>query len=64
MMRAGKIKGIGVSNFSVKTLTVLLKHADIVPATNRIERLHTIKIATLSDSAKERVLLPRPIPSR
>ena len=47
MMRAGKIKGIGVSNFSVKILTELLKHAEIVPATNRIERLHTVKIAIL-----------------
>ena len=28
--RAGKIKGIGVSNFSVKTLTELLKLAEIV----------------------------------
>lgn len=35
--RAGKIKGIGVSNFSVKTLTELLKHAEIVPAMNQIE---------------------------
>ena len=45
--RAGKVKGIGVSNFSVKTLTELLKHAEIVPATKRIERLHTVKIAIL-----------------
>lgn len=35
--RPGKIKGIGVSNFSVKTLSELLKHAEIVPAMNQIE---------------------------
>lgn len=35
--RAGKVKGIGVSNFRVKTLTELLKHAEIVPAMNQIE---------------------------
>lgn len=35
--RAGKIKAIGVSNFSVKNLTELLKHAKVVPAMNQIE---------------------------
>lgn len=32
-----KVKAIGVSNFSVKTLTELLKHAKIVPAMNQVE---------------------------
>lgn len=35
--RAGKLKAIGVSNFSIKTLTELLKHAKVVPAMNQIE---------------------------
>ena len=35
--RAGKVKAIGVSNFSVKTLTELLKHAKVVPAMNQVE---------------------------
>lgn len=35
--RPGKIKAIGVSNFSIKTLSELLKHAKIVPALNEIE---------------------------
>lgn len=35
--RPGKVKAIGVSNFSVKNLTELLKHAKIVPALNEIE---------------------------
>ncbi|KAF8484364.1 Aldo/keto reductase [Gautieria morchelliformis] len=33
----GKVKSIGVSNFSIKTLEVLLKHAKIVPVTNQVE---------------------------
>lgn len=35
--RPGKVKAIGVSNFSIKNLTELLKHAKIVPAMNEIE---------------------------
>ena len=35
--RAGKVKGIGVSNFSLKNLTELLKHAKVVPAMNQVE---------------------------
>lgn len=35
--RAGKVKAIGVSNFSLKNLTELLKYARIVPAMNQIE---------------------------
>ena len=35
--RAGKVKAIGVSNFSIKTLTELLKHAKVVPAMNQVE---------------------------
>lgn len=33
----GKVKNIGVSNFGIKTLTTLLKHARIVPAVNQVE---------------------------
>ncbi|PKI84824.1 hypothetical protein MVES1_000925 [Malassezia vespertilionis] len=35
--RAGKVKSIGVSNFSDKTLAELLPHCTIVPACNQIE---------------------------
>lgn len=34
---AGKTKAIGVSNFSIKTLSVLLAHATVVPAVNQVE---------------------------
>ncbi|KAF8880568.1 NADP-dependent oxidoreductase domain-containing protein [Infundibulicybe gibba] len=35
LMRAGKTKAIGVSNFSVKLLTTLLEHAEITPSVNQ-----------------------------
>ncbi|TNY20634.1 aldo/keto reductase [Rhodotorula diobovata] len=35
--RAGKVKQIGVSNFSVKNLEILLKSAKVVPAVNQVE---------------------------
>jgi len=37
VLEGGKVKSIGVSNFSVKTLEVLLKEAKIVPVTNQVE---------------------------
>lgn len=33
----GKVKSIGVSNFSIKTFTELLANCTIVPATNQVE---------------------------
>lgn len=33
----GKVRAIGVSNFSIKTLTTLLAHASVVPAVNQVE---------------------------
>jgi glycerol 2-dehydrogenase (NADP+) len=33
----GKVKSIGVSNFSIKTLQQLLPHCAVVPATNQVE---------------------------
>lgn len=32
----GKVKSIGVSNFSVKTLDILLSQASIIPAVNQV----------------------------
>ncbi|KAG8742947.1 hypothetical protein FRC10_000735 [Ceratobasidium sp. 414] len=37
LLPTGKVKSIGVSNFSIKTLDVLLSQATVVPATNQIE---------------------------
>lgn len=33
----GKVKSLGVSNFSIKTLTELLPHCTIIPAVNQVE---------------------------
>ena len=33
----GKVKSIGVSNFSIKTLEVLLPHCKIVPVTDQVQ---------------------------
>ncbi|KAI5475099.1 hypothetical protein MNV49_001923 [Pseudohyphozyma bogoriensis] len=37
VLATGKVKAIGVSNFSVKTLTQLLMTAKVVPAVNQVE---------------------------
>ncbi|EPQ53934.1 aado/keto reductase [Gloeophyllum trabeum ATCC 11539] len=37
LLETGKVKSIGVSNFSIKTLSELLPHVSIVPATNQVE---------------------------
>lgn len=33
----GKVKSIGVSNFSIKTLSELLSDCSVVPVTNQVE---------------------------
>lgn len=37
LLDTGKVKSIGVSNFSIKTLDVLLPKANIIPVTNQVE---------------------------
>ncbi|TFK81028.1 Aldo/keto reductase [Polyporus arcularius HHB13444] len=37
LLETGKVRAIGVSNFSVKLLELLLKEASVVPATNQVE---------------------------
>ncbi|KAL0956000.1 hypothetical protein HGRIS_002176 [Hohenbuehelia grisea] len=37
LLETGKVKTIGVSNFSIKTLTQLLPHCTVIPATNQVE---------------------------
>jgi hypothetical protein len=37
LLDTGKVKSIGVSNFSIKTLSVLLPECKIVPAVNQVE---------------------------
>lgn len=40
LLDAGKVKSIGVSNFSIKTLEVLLSQAKVVPAVNQVRLPH------------------------
>jgi len=37
LLDTGKVRAIGVSNFSIKTLEVLLPHAKVVPVANQVE---------------------------
>ncbi|KAL0579229.1 hypothetical protein V5O48_002791 [Marasmius crinis-equi] len=37
ILREGRAKAIGVSNFSIKNLEILLKHAKVVPSSNQVE---------------------------
>ncbi|KAJ7076867.1 NADP-dependent oxidoreductase domain-containing protein [Mycena belliarum] len=37
LLQTGKVKTIGVSNFSIKTLEVLLPQCSVIPATNQVE---------------------------
>lgn len=37
ILNVGKVKSIGVSNFSIKTLDVLLPQCTVVPVTNQVE---------------------------
>ncbi len=37
LLGTGKVRSIGVSNFSVALLEVLLKETTVVPATNQVE---------------------------
>lgn len=37
ILNVGKVKSIGVSNFSIKTLNVLLPQCTVVPVTNQVE---------------------------
>lgn len=36
LLDSGKVKAIGVSNFSIKNLDILLKTAKVVPAVNQV----------------------------
>ncbi|KAJ7756152.1 Aldo/keto reductase [Mycena metata] len=37
LVQTGRVKTLGVSNFSIKTLEHLLPHCEIIPATNQVE---------------------------
>ncbi|KAG9106203.1 hypothetical protein FRC07_008926, partial [Ceratobasidium sp. 392] len=57
LVPTGKVKSIGVSNFSIKTLEVLLPQAKIVPATNQIEVHPSLPWVELLEYCKSKSIL-------
>lgn len=37
LLETGKVKNIGVSNFSIKNLELLLPHCKVIPVTNQVQ---------------------------
>ncbi|KAJ8090440.1 hypothetical protein PM082_019038 [Marasmius tenuissimus] len=54
ILREGKAKSIGVSNFSIKNLEILLKHAKVVPANNQVENHPYLQQNDLRKYCKEK----------
>ncbi|KZT64358.1 Aldo/keto reductase [Daedalea quercina L-15889] len=57
LLSDGKAKAIGVSNFSVQTLTELLAHASVVPAVNQVELHPCLPQHELVDFCSKRGIL-------
>ncbi|ETW75512.1 hypothetical protein HETIRDRAFT_461341 [Heterobasidion irregulare TC 32-1] len=57
LVDTGKVKSIGVSNFSIKTLTRLLPHCRIFPATNQVELHPYLPQTKLKAFCEERGIL-------
>ncbi|KAF4598125.1 hypothetical protein EYR38_006521 [Pleurotus pulmonarius] len=57
LLDTGKVKTIGVSNFSVKTLTELLPHCTVTPATNQVELHPCLPQAELKVFCEEKGIL-------
>lgn len=54
LLTTGKVKAIGVSNYSVKYLEELLPQATIVPAVNQIENHPSLPQQEIVDFCKEK----------
>lgn len=50
----GRVKSIGVSNFSIKTLETLLPHVKVVPAVNQVEMHPLLPQLELLDYCKKK----------
>ncbi|KAI0352624.1 Aldo/keto reductase [Trametes cingulata] len=57
LLAGGKVRAIGVSNFSIKTLSELLPHANVVPAVNQVELHPCLPQHSLLDFCAERGIL-------
>ncbi|KZT24927.1 Aldo/keto reductase [Neolentinus lepideus HHB14362 ss-1] len=54
LLDTGKVKAIGVSNFSIKTLSELLPHVKVVPAVNQVEMHPSLPQPELLQFCKEK----------
>lgn len=57
LLPSGRVKSIGVSNFSIKTLEVLLPQAKILPATNQVELHPSLPCFELLEYCKAKNIL-------
>ncbi|PPJ53622.1 hypothetical protein CBER1_00860 [Cercospora berteroae] len=57
LLKTGKVKAIGVSNYSVPFLEELLKEAEVVPAANQIENHPYLPQSEISEFCKEKGIL-------
>jgi glycerol 2-dehydrogenase (NADP+) len=57
LLKTGKTKAIGVSNYSIKFLEELLPHVDVVPAANQIENHPLLPQQDLVDYCKSKGIL-------
>lgn len=51
-MKTGKVKAIGVANYSIRYLEELLPHATIIPAVNQIENHPSLPQQEIVDFSK------------
>ena len=54
LLGTGKVKGVGVSNYSVPYLKKLLEKSDVVPAVNQIENHPALRQQEVVDLCKEK----------
>lgn len=54
LLKTGKVKAIGLANYSVRYLEELLPHATIVPAVNQIENHPQLPQKEIVDFCKEK----------
>ncbi|OCH92037.1 Aldo/keto reductase [Obba rivulosa] len=57
LLETGKVKSIGVSNFSIKTLKELLPHCTVVPVTNQVELHPCLPSSDLKAFCEERGII-------
>jgi len=57
LLKTGKVKAIGVSNYSVKYLEELLPKVEVVPAVNQVENHPYLPQQELSDYCKQKGIL-------